>query len=152
MKNKFEGMLFCDLFLKGFDFMAVEFNDFAAAHANHVVVMPLTADRFIKLALAFSHGFLDDSPFKKKRNRAVHRVTGNSQPLFFETLIKAVGIKMVFELAHLSKDMFALVGVLEPPLKKQGFKMPFVTRACFHVFCLIRDLILLRLCLNRIVS
>ena len=130
VKNQFELMLRANPFLHFFDFAALEFDDLAAAHADHVVMMALSAHRFIKLTFPLAHGFLDHTAFKEERNGAVNCVARNAKALFLETLIKAVGIKMVFQTADFLKDVAALKRVFEPPVHGKGLEMFFVV-ACF---------------------
>ena len=72
MAFKQETMLGSFLFLKVLDFLASEFDDFSAAQADHVVVMAVPQDVFVKDAAASPVHRGEESTFHQQAQGAVN--------------------------------------------------------------------------------
>ncbi len=78
MAFKQEIMLGSFLFLKVLDFLASEFDDFPAAQADHVVVMAVPQDVFVKDAAASPVHRGEESTFHQQAQGAVNGGPGGT--------------------------------------------------------------------------
>src|SRR3989338_9840821 len=77
MERQFETIFLTDSILHLFDILAVKFDHFLTADANHVIVMRFTAFGFKKITMPIPDRLLDNAAFEKKRYGPIDGAAGD---------------------------------------------------------------------------
>jgi hypothetical protein len=107
--------LFHDLVLERLYFLAVEFEDFSAVQAHHMVVMFIIEKELVHdPALGIREGFLENLSIAKYFDIAVDRSGSDARMPFFHALQDSLRIEMARGGKDEFRDLPALFGVLQP--------------------------------------
>ncbi len=97
MKSQLKTVLIANLILKHFNLFTLKLNNFSAANAKDMIVMPLPARSLKEIPMPLSYRFLNNVAFKQQWNCAINGIAGNSKTFFLKPLVKTIGIKMFFK-------------------------------------------------------